>query len=451
MDYNSENPIYPRQETYDSNRIQGIQHKLNNISTFLHCTWDVIPENGMLDDVTKDAIENFQRWMYNDSTGEIDSYTEMKIDEVYRWSQRASENCIDKSYDYQLLKRPSLEPESLSKSISLSFESLGKRMLFLLMMVVCATTAMMAQSSSDIINYINKYKDIALDQEKKYGVPATITIAQGILESGAGKSGLTRNANNHFGIKAFGGWTGPVYHAWDDEPNKSRFRVYSSAAESFRDHSLFLKNNSRYRSLFSKSVYDYRGWAIGLQKAGYATAQTYAKALIGFIDSYRIYEINGGVKLKAGKTVVITRQATVTQKATFDESCQADEDEQSEEEETVANAVKRYVVDINDVRCTILYPGMTLSSIAMKYDIPKDKLLEYNEVASENDFHEGDIVFIAKKKNKFTGAQDFYHVRKGDTLYSISQNFGIKFACLAKMNKKDIFSQLKEGEKIKLK
>ena len=440
MDYNSENPIYPRMTTYDSHRVQDIQHKLNSISTFLHYSWNIIPENGMMDDDTKEAISSFQRWTYLSPTGELDSFTGMKIDDVYRWSERASQSSIDGSYDYQLLKRSSLVTDSL-----------GKRLLLLLAMVFCTTTALMAQSSSDIINYINKYKDIALDQEKKYGVPATITIAQGILESGAGKSGLTRNANNHFGIKAFGGWTGPVYHAWDDEPNKSRFRVYSSAAESFRDHSLFLKNNGRYRSLFSKSVYDYRGWAIGLQKAGYATAQTYAKALIGFIDSYRLYEINGGVKLRAGKTVVITRQATVTQKATFDESCQADEDEQSEEEETVANAVKRYVVDINDVRCTILYPGMTLSSIAMKYDIPKEKLLEFNEVASEKDFKEGDIVFIAKKKSKYTGAQDFYHVREGDTLYGISQNFGIKFASLAKMNNKDIFSQVKEGEKIRLK
>lgn len=440
MEYNSENPIYPKLTTYDTRRLHDIQHKLNAITTFLHCTWDVIDETGLLDDDTKDAVSSFQQWVYLSPTGELDSFTEMKIDDVYRWSQRASQSSIDASYDYQLLERPTL-----------AFESLSKRLLLLFVMAIFAATASMAQSSSDILNYINKYKDIALDQEKKYGVPATITLAQGILESGAGKSGLTRNANNHFGIKAFGGWTGPIYQAWDDEPNKSRFRVYSTAAESFRDHSLFLKNNSRYRSLFSKSVYDYRGWAIGLQKAGYATATTYASALIGFIDSYRLYDINGGVKLRAGKTVVITRKATATQKATFDASCQAAEDEVSEEEEVVVNAVKRYVVDINDVRCTILYPGMTLSSIAMKYDIPKEKLLEFNEVASEKDFHEGDIVFIAKKKSKFTGAQDFYHVREGDTLYGISQNFGIKFASLAKMNNKDVFSQLKEGEKIKLK
>ena len=440
MEYNSENPIYPKLTSYDSRRTQEIQHKLNAIRTFLHYHWKLISENGMYDDDTIEAVKAFQQNMYFTVTGELDIDTEIKIDDLYRWSLQAEKNFRDDSLDYKTINRPTLETDNLSA-----------RTLLMVVVLFFSSMTVFAQSSADILSYINKYKDIALDQEKQYGIPATITLAQGILESGAGRSGLTRNANNHFGIKAFGGWTGPIYQAWDDEPNKSRFRVYSSAAESFRDHSLFLKNNSRYRSLFSKSVYDYRGWAIGLQKAGYATATTYAMALIGFIDSYKLYNLNGGVKLRAGKTVVITRKATATQKATFDASCQADDDELSEEEEAVANAVKRYVVDINDVRCTIMYPGMTLSSISMKYDIPKEKLLEYNEVASEKDIHEGDIVFIAKKKNKYTGAQDFYRVKKGDTLYGISQEFGIKYANLAKMNNKDIFSQLKEGEKIQLK
>lgn len=440
MEYNSENPIYPKLTSYDSRRTQEIQHKLNTIRTFLHYDWSLIRENGMYDDDTIEAVKAFQQNMYFTVTGELDIDTEIKIDDLYRWSLQAEKNFRDDSLDYKTMNRPTLETDNLSA-----------RTLLMVIVLFFSSMTVFAQSSADILSYINKYKDIALDQEKQYGIPATITLAQGILESGAGRSGLTRNANNHFGIKAFGGWTGPIYQAWDDEPNKSRFRVYSSAAESFRDHSLFLKNNSRYRSLFSKSVYDYRGWAIGLQKAGYATATTYAMALIGFIDSYKLYNLNGGVKLRAGKTVVIIRKATATQKATFDASCQADDDELSEEEEAVANAVKRYVVDINDVRCTIMYPGMTLSSISMKYDIPKEKLLEYNEVASEKDIHEGDIVFIAKKKNKYTGAQDFYRVKKGDTLYGISQEFGIKYANLAKMNNKDIFSQLKEGEKIQLK
>ncbi|MBR6202105.1 MAG: glucosaminidase domain-containing protein [Bacteroidaceae bacterium] len=321
-------------------------------------------------------------------------------------------------------------------------------------------THLSAQSSADIQEYIRLYSQAALDQERAYGVPASITLAQGILESGAGKSGLTRNTNNHFGIKALGGWNGPVYYAWDDEPNKSKFRVYASAAESFRDHSEFLKRNSRYHSLFSKSVYDYRGWAIGLQKAGYATATNYAAALIGFIDAYKLYAVNGGVKLKAGKTVIVTHPVntagtkagnSAAARPVFDSSCVQEESEASEEEENVDKAIRRYVVEINDVRCTILYPGMTLSSIAMKYDIPKQKLLEFNETTREEDIKEGDIVFLNKKKPKYLGAKDFHYVKPNENIYEISQEYGIKMANLMKMNDLTLFSHLKEGDKLRLK
>jgi len=306
-----------------------------------------------------------------------------------------------------------------------------------------------SQSASDILAYIEKYKGIALEQERRHGIPATITLAQGILESGAGKSGLTRNSNNHFGIKALGGWSGGVYKAWDDEPQKSSFRVYASASDSFEDHSKVLLA-PRYRSLFSKSIYDYRGWAIGLQKCGYATAKNYAVALIGFIDTYKIYAVNGGVKLRAGKTVVI-KQTTSSAAPVFDDDVVMDDDEVSEEEQTVKEVVTRYVVDINDIACTILYPGTTLSSISMQYDIPKDQLLEFNEVVVEEELHEGDIIFLDKKKKKFTGPKDFYTVREGDTLYGISQQFGIKVANLAKMNHMEVSEKVMEGDKIRLK
>ncbi|MBP5339965.1 MAG: glucosaminidase domain-containing protein [Prevotella sp.] len=307
-----------------------------------------------------------------------------------------------------------------------------------------------AQTSSDIQSYVAQFKQIALEQEKTYGVPAPITLAQGILESGAGRSGLTRNANNHFGIKAYGGWTGRIYLAWDDEATKSKFRWYNSASESFRDHSLFLKNNSRYRSLFSKSIYDYRGWANGLQRAGYATSPTYAKALIGYIDTYKLYAINGGVKLRPGKTITITKTIT-KEELVGRKDLQLEETEESEEQESFEKTILKFVVEINGVRCTILYPGETLSSIAMKYDISKRDLLLFNETTSENDFQEGDIVFLGKKKKKYEGAQDFYRAKEGESLYTISQRFGIKLANLSKMNLKDSFSLLSEGEKLRLK
>lgn len=306
-----------------------------------------------------------------------------------------------------------------------------------------------AQSSSDIHAYIAQYRQIALEHERQYGIPAAITLAQGILESGVGKSMLTRKANNHFGVKAYGGWSGPVYLAWDDECQKSRFRKYASAADSYRDHALFLKNNSRYSRLFSLSVYDYRAWAIGLQKAGYATAGNYAKALIGFIDAYKLYAINGGVKLRAGKTVTITRQVAST-KPTFDADCVMDDSEESEEETEVANIVKKYVVDINGVRCTVLYPGESIKNIAQKYGIPLSKILEYNELSALGGIKEGDVVYLEKKKRKYSGLQDTYRVKAGETLYEVAQKFGIQLAALAKLNGLDIFSTLKEGRPLYL-
>lgn len=322
----------------------------------------------------------------------------------------------------------------------------------LLSFVFAMTTVAVAfsQTPEEIFSYINRYRQTALEQERIYGIPAPITLAQGILESGAGTSTLVRRSNNHFGIKKGTGWHGRVYYAWDDEAAKSAFRVYGAAEESYADHSRFLKNNGRYSSLFNKSVYDYRGWAIGLQKAGYATSPTYAKALIGYIDYYRLYAINGGVKLRPGKTVTINR--TITREQLVErKDLQIDDSEESEEEESIDSTISKFIVEINDVRCTILYPGEKLSSIALKYDIPKAKLLEYNETTDERDIKEGDIVFLAKKKKKYEGAQDYYRVRLGDTAYGVSQQFGIRLASLLKMNDADIFTPLKEGQKLSLK
>ena len=309
---------------------------------------------------------------------------------------------------------------------------------------------MHAQSPSDIRAYVNQYKKIALEQERIYGIPAPITLAQGILESGAGKSGLATNANNHFGIKATGGWSGKVYLAWDDEAQKSRFRVYGSATASFEDHSKVLKNSGRYKSLFDFSVYDYRSWAYGLQKAGYASASEYAKALIGYIEAYQLYTVNGGVKLKPGKKNIISKNITVDQLSHSDELV-IDESITTEEEQIVKTITNRYVVLINGVRCTILNPGETISSIAMKYDIPRREILKLNETDTESDFHEGDVVFLQKKKRKYHGALDFYRAKKGETIYNVAQQFGIRKDRLAKMNRIAPSSELAEGELVRLK
>lgn len=308
----------------------------------------------------------------------------------------------------------------------------------------------LAYNPAAVQAYITQHKETALRNEKEYGIPAPIILAQGILESGAGTSGLTRASNNHFGIKAGSKWKGRVHLAWDDETQKSRFRCYASAAESYQDHARLLTTNSCYRPLFKINIYDYRGWAHGLKKAGYATAPRYAQALIGIIDQYKLYEINGGAKLRPGKTVVITSYKTI-EKPIFEEDCVLDEREESEEQTMIVDAASRYAVLINDIHCTVLQPGETLASISRKYDISPVQLLKFNELGSEYQVKEGDIVFLDKKKKKYEGPQDVYIAKRGDTLYEVSQEFGIQLHQLAKLNNMNDYVRLQEGTRIILK
>lgn len=324
------------------------------------------------------------------------------------------------------------------------------RRYFVLLSLMSLAGIAFAQTSASIRSYIERFKEIALRHEREYGIPATITLAQGILESGAGESGLARNANNHFGIKADRSWSGGVYRAWDDETVKSRFRVYSSAEESYEDHARFLKAMPRYRSLFAKSLYDYRGWAYGLQQVGYATSPTYAKALVGYIDAYQLYAVNGGVKVTPGRTVVITK-TTTREELVERKDLQMEEDEKSEEEEYVEAAIRRHIIDINGVRCTIIYPGESLASVAMKYDISIKELMAFNEISSEEDLQEGDVVFLDKKRKAYHGPQEYYRVKEDDTLYQIAQQFGIRLSSLARMNRMDLFTRLRVGEQLRLK
>ena len=325
-----------------------------------------------------------------------------------------------------------------------------KPLLVVLMIIIGGYLEAYSQNAAAVRAYIERHKETALGNEKEYGIPAPVILAQGILESGAGTSGLTRASNNHFGIKAGSKWNGRVHLAWDDETRKSRFRCYDSAAESYRDHALLLTTTPCYRNLFKINVYDYRRWAVGLKKAGYATAPHYAKALIGIIDQYRLYEINGGVKLKPGKTVTITRYIE-TEKPVFDSDVVMDENEESEEQTMIADAIKRYAVEINDIHCTVLQPGETLSSIARKYDISPNDLLKFNDLGSEYLVKEGDIIFLAKKKKKYGGPQDVYIAKSGDTLYDVSQLYGIQLHHLAKMNRMNDYVRLEEGARVLLK
>ena len=303
----------------------------------------------------------------------------------------------------------------------------GMVILFLEFWVICNT---FAQSSSDITSYILQFKQIALDQEREFGIPAPITLAQGILESGAGKSGLTRKSNNHFGIKKGTGWNGPLCYAWDDDPQKSPFRVYSSAAESYRDHSMFLKNNSRYRSLFSKSVYDYRGWANGLQRAGYATSPTYAEQLIGIIEVYNLDQYDRATKY----------DKFLAKHNGLDRPSNA------------AGGNLHQIYQLNKNYYVVVRSGDTFKSLGKELNISWRKLVRYNELNKHDQLYPGDYIFLKKKQSRaekqFKGHP--HRVRAGESMYDIAQHYGIRLKSLYKLNHMSPDYQIQAGDLLRV-
>lgn len=252
--------------------------------------------------------------------------------------------------------------------------------------------------------YIEQYRDVAIREMKTYGIPASITLAQGILESGSGKSYLATKANNHFGIKCHEDWGGKRVYKDDDKKNEC-FRSYKNAEESFRDHSLFLKNRSRYAFLFEESPTDYKAWAKGLKKAGYATNRKYPQLLIDLIERYELhqYDLKGfDVKVK---------------------------DKEAEE-----IAVSRINVSTNHVKYIIVGKGESLEEISAVTQVKMKRLLRYNDLDWDDHVKAGDRLYTQPKRNKSSRDFTTYRAEKGDTMHSISQKFGIKLEALYKRN-----------------
>ena len=330
----------------------------------------------------------------------------------------------------------------------------------LLAIIFTGVPLFMAAQKSDaaIKAYINRYAAWAVETEKENHVPASITLAQGILESDAGRSGLARNANNHFGIKAYPGWTRPVYYAMDDEKQPSRFCHYSSVKESYIDHAAFLNKYTRYRSLFSLNPRDYRSWCWGLQKAGYATSKTYAVALIGLIESYGLYRYNGGTKLPPSaaeaEPIFITYQKHIPVKrmkrqvVVIDRMVEVEEEVEITEEDLLEKVMTVYDIHHrNGVSCTVLRLGEDLDMVARRENISKHDLKRLNELSEmdEADLDDylgvGTIIYLDKKQSKYyENDVEFTISKRGDSLYSVSQRYGMKVKALAKINK-DIFKR----------
>ena len=274
--------------------------------------------------------------------------------------------------------------------------------------------------------YVDKYKDIAIEQMQRYRIPASMTLAQGLLERAAGRSELTRNSNNHFGIKCNNGWTGPrTYH--DDDMRNDCFRVYSNAFDSYEDHSKFLSTNQRYRSLFNLKTTDYRGWAKGLKAAGYATNPVYAEKLIEIIQLYKLYQYDsakGFDHFMAERTKVPEMDASAL------------------------HPIKIF----NKNYYLIARRGDTFKSIGKELGISYRKIANYNERNRKDQLQEGEVVWLKKKQRKapkdYKGRLHF--VCPGESMYSIAQLYGIRVKNLYKMNHLSPEYQIRVGDGLRL-
>ena len=283
-----------------------------------------------------------------------------------------------------------------------------KRYLFFLVFILSfLSVGAQTRWNAQYQEYVDQWSSVAVEQMNRYRIPASITLAQGLLESGAGRSELAREGNNHFGIKCHNGWTGPTVYKDDDQRNDC-FRSYKTARESYEDHSRFLVNGRRYQSLFSLKMTDYKGWARGLKAAGYATNPKYADRLIEIIEVYKLYEYDRGKVVRS----------------------------EADGRDGAVNAVMRDVYIFNDRYYVLARRGDTYRTIGDDMGVSYRKLAKYNERDKNDQLEDGEIVWLEKKARKapkqYKGVPHI--VQPGESMYSIAQYYGIRLERLYKMN-----------------
>jgi hypothetical protein len=338
-------------------------------------------------------------------------------------------------------------------------------------------TTLFAQTNDKALAYITAYKEIAMNEMLRSGVPASITLAQGILESSYGESELCKKSNNHFGIKCKENWTGEkTYH--DDDTKGECFRVYPTAQESYKDHSDFLKNRPYYAFLFKLDPTDYEGWAKGLKKAGYATEKDYPQKLIKIINDYNLQAYTLLALNKSNPLEGTVTEATAGNTATVQDNTQSaevltaiapqkeDEPAPAERVNTTSPAtttVAALPANTNDKKeskypegvfainhCKVVYAkqGTSVLALANTYNISLAKLMEYNDLPEMDLLDTDRLIFIEPKLKK--GANEFHVVQEGETLHDICQTEGVRMASLIEYNKLARDAKPQKGEKLYL-
>lgn len=304
----------------------------------------------------------------------------------------------------------------------------------LLLLLVLMAPASWAQSSlkKDRAAYRDKYKKMAIEQMARHGVPASITLAQGMLESGNGKSRLATQGHNHFGIKCHKGWKGKrMYH--NDDARGECFRVYKSAEHSFDDHSLFLRGTRRYAFLFNLSPTDYKGWAHGLKKSGYATDPAYAKRLIEIIEEEGLAQYDTGVEVEVVSPTVDTGAVA---------------NPESEFEIQIAKEHTIYVR--NRVKYVVVAKGDTYDGLSRTLEMMPWEIARYNELPDHTLPPPGSVVYIQPKRRKAEVQHKVHVAERGESIYSISQRYAVKSRYLYRRNRMTPGELPEEGQLIYL-
>lgn len=299
--------------------------------------------------------------------------------------------------------------------------------------------------------YIIKYKGDAIKEMNRTGVPASITLAQGMLESGYGNSRLARKANNHFGIKCHSDWKGPTFKMDDDAKNEC-FRKYKTVWHSYRDHSDFLKGKRRYASLFDLKITDYKGWAKGLRKAGYATNKKYASLLITIIERHDLNQYVKKSKGRKNKKNKKQKESEIVPIINEDEEHREEnrsEEEGDDEFEIEVLPSKNIQKSANGISYVKVKKGDTYYSLAKVNNIPLKRLYKYNECNADTILKIGTSLYLQPKRARGTKRVHFFG--EGENLYRISQRYGIKLKHLYRRNQWEVGHVPKNGDNINLK
>jgi LysM repeat protein len=301
-----------------------------------------------------------------------------------------------------------------------------------------------SKPDQSVQDYVNSFKDVAVAEMKRTGIPASITLAQGIIESDCGHSTLAREANNHFGIKCHDDWTGATMRHNDNKRNEC-FRKYSRAEESFYDHSDFLKSVSRYSFLFNLNSTDYKAWAHGLKKAGYATNPDYANMLIRQIEENNLWYFDRG-NIAASQS--LHTNDTVKETVTTYSQDSARKAEKFSNGNTAVFARAQRVMENNRIQYIIVRDGDTREKLENEFQLLKWELPKYNELKNDFPLIPGQILYLQPKREKAEAGKEYYNAAEGDTMYLISQRYGIKLRRLYEMNRMAEGTEPEAGKKI---